>query len=99
MKYTYQEYLKLERDTDTRHEFWNGEVFAMAGTSKSHSRISLNITRLIDDEFSPKGCDVFIAEIKLELQKENYYVYPDVILTCDKEDKEPYHIKTPSLIV
>lgn len=98
-KCTYQEYLQLEKDTDIRHEYWNGEVFAMAGTSKTHARISLNISRLLDDEFSPKGCNVFLSEIKLELEKENYYVYPDVVLNCDKEDKDPYTTKNPSLIV
>lgn len=99
IKYTYQEYLQLEIDTDIRHEFWNGEVLAMADVTKKHSRIGFNIVKFINDSFRPQGCEAFKAHVKLELQKENHYVYPDVILTCDKEDKDPYSVKNPSLIV
>ena len=98
-KYTYKEYLQLEIDTNIRHEFWNGEVFAMAGGTRSHSGISFNITQLINDFFRPQGCNAYQADVKMELHEEDYYVYPDVILTCDKEDKDPYNIKKPSLIV
>ena len=98
-KYTYAEYLQLELDTDVRHEFWNGEVFAMAGTSRSHRDIAFNMTRLINDAFRPKACKAYQSDVKLELNKENYYVYPDVVLTCDKDDNDAYFVKKPSLIV
>jgi Uma2 family endonuclease len=98
-KYTYQEYLQLERDTDIRHEFWNGEVFAMAGGKRSHNEIALNVTSLLNNTFRPKGCKTYINDVKLELQVGNYYVYPDVLLTCDKDDNDEYLVKKPSLIV
>lgn len=98
-KYTYAEYLQLEKETNLRHEFWNGEVFAMAGGSRNHNKIGSNINNYIGSIFNPKGCEVFFNDVKLQLQEENYYVYPDVILTCDKDDNDPYLIKRPSLIV
>lgn len=98
-KYTYAEYLQLEKDTNIRHEFWNGEVFAMAGGTANHNRIGLKIASALSDKFEPNGCRVFFNDVKLQLQEENYYVYPDVILTCDKDDNDPYLIKKPSLIV
>ncbi len=98
-KYTYAEYLQLEKETDVRHEFWNGEVFRMAGGTRSHSDICFNITRLVNDAFRPRGCQAYQSDVKLELRKENYYVYPDVILTCDKDDNDAYFVKNPSLIV
>ncbi len=98
-KYTYAEYLQLEKETNIRHEFWNGEVFAMAGGSRNHNKIGSNINNYIGSIFNPKGCEVFFNDVKLQLQEGNYYVYPDVILTCDKDDNDPYLIKQPSLIV
>jgi Uma2 family endonuclease len=98
-KYTYEEYIQLERDTDNRHEFFNGEVFAMAGGTRNHNRIGLNINNILSSHFNPKGCETFFNDVKLELQKGSYYVYPDVLLTCDKEDNDAYLVKKPSLIV
>lgn len=98
-KYTYEEYLQLEKDTDIRHEFWNGEVFAMAGGTRNHNKIGSNINNALGNHFNPKGCETFFNDVKLELGKQNYYVYPDVILTCDRDDNDVYLVKRPSLIV
>jgi Uma2 family endonuclease len=98
-KYTYEEYLQLEKDTDIRHEFWNGEVFAMAGGSRSHSQLSYNINRAVNDTFAPKGCFSYQADVKVEFEEGNYYVYPDVVLTCDTNDNDEYLVRKPSLIV
>ena len=98
-KYSYQEYLELERDTDIRHEFFNGEVFAMAGSSRLHNSIGINIANLLRDNFNPKGCETYFNDVKLELQENNFYVYPDVLLTCDKDDNDTYLVKKPCLIV
>lgn len=99
-KYTYAEYLQLEKDTNVRHEFWNGEVFAMAGTSKDHNDIVANINGFLRSHYKPLGCSVHSESVKLELEKENYYVYPDLLLSCDADDKaNTYFVKNPSLIV
>jgi Uma2 family endonuclease len=98
-KYTYAEYLQLEKETNIRHEFWNGEVFAMAGGTANHNRIGLKIASALSSKFEPNGCRVFFNDVKLQLQEKNYYVYPDVILACDKADNDAYLIKQPSLIV
>lgn len=98
-KYTYEEYLQLEKDTEVRHEFWNGEVFAMAGGSRNHNEISGNISASLNSYFRPNGCKAYQADVKLKFQEGNYYVYPDVVLTCDKDDNDAYLVKKPSLIV
>jgi Uma2 family endonuclease len=55
---------------------------------------------LIKANFQPKGCRVFSESVKLEAQKNVYYPYPDLILTCHPEDlKEHYLVKNPSLLV
>ena len=98
-KYTYEEYLLLTEQSDVRYEFWNSEVFAMAGGSKNHNEITGNIHFCLRDHFRPKGCRTFAEGVKLELQKNQYYVYPDILLTCDPTDSDEYFVKSPSLIV
>ena len=98
-KYTYEEYLQLEQQSDMRYEFWNSEVFAMAGGSKNHNEILSNIHFCLRDNFRRKSCRTFAEGVKLELVKDQYYVYPDVLLTCDPRDNDDYFVKHPSLIV
>jgi len=84
--YSFKEYLNLEQETQERFQFYRGEVFAMAGETKRHNRISGNLFKLIDDAIEGKNCDVYLGDVKLEFEKHNYYVYPDVLLTCNAED-------------
>ncbi len=98
--YTVEEYFELDNHTEIRYEFYNGEVFAMAGGTKNHNRIIRTINNLLYNHFSPKGCDVFIESVKLEAIKDLYYPYPDVVLTCDERDfQEQYLVAYPTLIV
>ena len=71
----------------------------MAGGSRLHNTIGFNIASLLRENFNPKGCETYFNDVKLELQIGNYYVYPDVLLTCDKDDNDAYLVKMPSLIV
>ncbi len=98
--YTFEEYLKLEEQDDTRYEYYNGEVFAMAGGSMNHSIIAYNINRNLNDVLGEKGCFAFQADVKVELKKDGAYFYPDVVLTCHADDiQDGYYIRNPLLIV
>lgn len=98
-RYTFQEYLKLEEQEHIRYEYYNGEVFAMAGVSLNHGDIVFNVHASIKSGFSNSGCRSFQESYKLEVLEDKYYVYPDVVLTCDPEDvKADYIIKHPVLI-
>ena len=97
--YTFQEYLKLEQREHIRYEYFKGEVFAMAGASLNHGDIVSNINSSLRGTFRSRGCRSFQESYKLELLDNDYYVYPDVILTCDGEDlQSKYVIKHPVLI-
>lgn len=97
-KYTYQEYLQLEKQSDVRYEFWNGEVFAMAGGSRNHNSIGLKIASLLSEKLEQNGCKIFFNDVKLQLKESQYYFYPDVLLICDPLDKDEYVVKNPVLI-
>ncbi len=97
--YSFEEYLKLEEQDHVRYEYYKGEVFAMAGASLNHGDIVYNLNASIKSVFSKRGCRSFQESYKLELLQDSYYVYPDVVLTCDPEDvKAEYILKHPVLI-
>ncbi|WP_266362959.1 Uma2 family endonuclease [Tellurirhabdus rosea] len=98
--YTVQEYFELEKTSELRHEFYRGEIFAMAGATLNHNEIVQNMTFALRDHFRPKGCRVFSESVKLEVIRDVYYPYPDIMLTCHPDDlRAQYVVKHPGLIV
>jgi Uma2 family endonuclease len=97
--YTVEEYFELEETSEIRHEYFDGEIFAMAGTTLNHNRIAQNIGFSLRSS-KKSHCDIFIENVKLEAIKDFYYPYPDVMLTCNLFDlREKNKIAHPSLIV
>lgn len=99
---SFEEYLELEKSSEERLEYYFGEVFAMAGSTKRHNRIVGNIRRLLENLIDPTNCDVFSENVKLELLKNARYVYPDVMMTCSTEDlKDDTEtiIRHPSIVI
>jgi Uma2 family endonuclease len=94
------EYLAAENDGKWRHEFINGVMFAMAGASERHNLIRSRLTATLLGNVA-QGCRVFDAEMKLHIKDnadERYY-YPDVFVSCDPNDRDPYSRNTAVLIV
>ena len=97
---TVQEYFELEEFSDIRHEFYEGEVFDMAGTTLNHNRIVKNTDRFLESVFRKRGCETFTESVKLEVIKDTYYPYPDVMVTCHALDLQSrYSIANPLLLV
>ncbi len=103
-KLTVEEYVKLERTTDTKYEYHNGEVFAMAGGTFNHSVLCGNIHVQLTNQIKAvnKNCYTFNSEMKLNLDDYNSYVYPDAMVVCG-DFKQPVDfedaITNPILIV
>ena len=100
--FTVEEYFKIEEESEIRHEYLNGELFAMAGGSDIHNEIVNNTFFSLRSNLTIKssGCKIYTENVKLELQKDQYYVYPDLMLTCNQEDsQERYFKRNPLLIV
>jgi Uma2 family endonuclease len=97
-KYSYAEYMAMEEVSTERHDFYHGEIFAMAGGTKNHNNIILNIGVSLK-AIKKSGCDVFIDGMKLEIEKDQFYVYPDLIYTCNDDLKgNDLFVKNPSII-
>ena len=97
-----QEFLEWEKNQELRYEYIHGEVFAMTGGTKPHNRIAGNLYTAIDNFLAEndRDCEVFIADVKVQLSQSNSYHYPDVVVTCDERDKKSQNlIEHPCLIV
>ncbi|MGB0561721.1 MAG: Uma2 family endonuclease [Spirulinaceae cyanobacterium] len=93
-------YLRQEQDSSRKHEYRNGEVYAMAGASDAHVTISLNLAALLRSHVRGAGCRAYMADMKARIEAANCYYYPDVMVTCDERDKEFDDFKKyPCLIV
>ncbi|OYE05894.1 Uma2 family endonuclease [Nostoc sp. 'Peltigera membranacea cyanobiont' 232] len=97
---TPETYLELEEKSNIKHEYIDGQVYAMAGTTDIHNTIALNLALLIRNHFRGSGCRVYFADIKAKLEKRNRFYYPDIIVTCDSKDREtPTYKRFPKLII
>ncbi|MCF2150430.1 Uma2 family endonuclease [Desmonostoc muscorum LEGE 12446] len=97
---TAEAYLQLEEKSDIKHEYIDGEVYAMAGTTDTHNTIGLNLALLIRNHFRGSECRVYFADIKAQIEKRNCFYYPDIIVTCDPKDRETSTYKRfPKLII
>ncbi len=87
LRYTLAEYLELEAQSEFRHDFYQGEIFAMAGTTKLHNAITLNTAFALKAALKGRGCQVFSENVKLELLRDEYVIYPDVMTECHLHDR------------
>jgi Uma2 family endonuclease len=92
----------MEDAAETKHEFFDGEVFAMAGGSKHHSIICVNVMWGLRGAVTDKDCIAFDGNMKLDIPKENAFVYPDGMVVCGEveffEDRNDI-ITNPMLVI
>lgn len=94
------EYLEGERVSESRHEYVDGQVYAMAGASDDHNRITRNILTALDNALRGKPCEPFASDMKVKISPNlaDVYYYPDVLVVCDPTDNAKYHRERPSVI-
>lgn len=94
------EFLAWEAGETTKHEFVDGHVFAMAGASRAHGTIALNLAALVRPAIRKTGCQAYLADMKVIPPGQRSVRYPDLVLTCDSRDLADEHItRFPKLIV
>jgi Uma2 family endonuclease len=95
---TVAEYLEFEKESPVKHEYVDGQIYAMSGASAPHNRIARNICNRLDDHLADDECEPFISDMKVYVSATLYY-YPDVVVACDPPDADPYSRRNPILIV
>ena len=98
---TPSEYLEGELASEVRHEYVNGQIYAMAGASARHNEIAGEAYSLIRNHLRAGNCRTFIESVKVELADESgfSYYYPDVFVSCEKRDGDSHIMREPKLII
>ncbi|SLM32999.1 conserved hypothetical protein [Desulfamplus magnetovallimortis] len=100
-KMTPQEYLEFERSADTKHEYFDGEIFAMTGARPNHNRISFNIAGELKGQLKGSNCMGFTNDQRVKIEAITKYVYPDLSIACDNvefDDDSPESLLNPVVI-
>lgn len=91
--YTAAEYLAMEKASDTKHEFFQGEVFAMAGAGRRHNVISKNVTGELYALLKGNPCQPYGSDLRIHIPENTLFTYPDISIICgdiiaSKEDED-----------
>jgi Uma2 family endonuclease len=94
-----EDYLADEELRDIKHEYFDGEIFAMSGGSVNHQRLTINISSEFHNHLKGKPCEAFSSDMKVRADKGKKYFYPDVVVSCNNDDGKTYFTESPRLIV
>lgn len=100
LKISVEDYLQGELISDIKHEYINGEVYAMAGARRAHNIISMNLVALLHSHLRGTPCRVFSSDMKVGVltAMDDIFYYPDVQVSCEKHGHDLYNAE-PKLIV
>lgn len=105
-RYTAEEYFAFEEQSDIRHEYYHGEIFpldgpaAMAGATFAHNTIKQNCVMALRQGLRGSGCRVFDENVRLSIEQDKQFTYPDVMVTCHPDDQRETRIaRHPSLLI
>jgi Uma2 family endonuclease len=99
---TPEQYLEAERAAEFRHEYYNGQMYAMSGGSFQHFQIIGNITAELHSRLKTRPCAVGSSDLRLRVSPDGLYTYPDVIVICGDPrfaDDQRDTLLNPALIV
>lgn len=100
-RYTFEEYLELEAVAGTRHEFYDGEIYARAGGTPEHAAIAATVTAILARQLAAP-CRVYSSDLRLRVLATGLATYPDVTVICGASQRDPAsttHVTNPTLIV
>ena len=103
LKYSISEYLQMEAQAVEKHEFYQGEIFAMAGASIQHNQVVANILADVHVHLrSSKNCRIFPSDLKIHCPANSLFTYPDLSVICGKIETLPSHndvVTNPAVII
>jgi len=95
-----EEYLEFERTSEERHEFIDGEVHAVSGSSEAHNRVAGNIFAALHSRLRGGKWSVYMNDFKvrLEVARRDVFYYPDVVVSCRPSGIERYYLRLPTVV-
>jgi len=101
MHYSYREYLALEAESPIRHEYLDGEIYAMAGGTPDHAALSLTVLSLVRAQL-PHGCRAFTSDLRVRIPATGLTTYPDGAVVCggtQRADDDAIAVVNPVLLI
>lgn len=92
------DYLRDELAREFKHEFLEGQIYAMAGASRNHQLIITNLVRIFSTQLKNTPCDTFASDMKVRVSDLAFF-YPDVVVACQDDKTDEYYISQPTIIV
>jgi Uma2 family endonuclease len=83
------EYLAIEKAAEFKSEFYDGEMFAMAGASRDHNRVRENLVGELFGRLRGGPCSSFSSDMRVRVNKTGLYTYPDMLIVCGVEEYPP----------
>ncbi len=100
-KLTPEQYLEIERKAEFKSDYYDGEMFALAGASYIQNKIARNISKSLGIQLKGKNCEEFQSDLKIKKIESNLFTYPDVVVICGEPefyDEEKDVLTNPTLI-
>ncbi len=97
-----QEYLRLERQSEYKSEYLNGEIFAMTGASRKHNLVTTNISSSLHRQLKGRPCEVYAVDMRVKVRATGLYTYPDVAVVCGDpqfEDEQVDTLVNPTVLI
>lgn len=101
-RYTYADYLAHEAGSNVKHEFFNGEIYAMAGGSLAHAAMAMNVGAALVANLRGRPCVVYSSDLKVRVLATGLTTYPDVTVICGEPETDPLsdHVAlNPTMVV
>lgn len=84
---SYEEYLALERASDIKHEYVNGEVYAMAGGTPEHARLQARLIHVFSGALAGRRCEPFSSDLRVRIEATGRSTYPDITVVCNRIER------------
>jgi Uma2 family endonuclease len=101
-KYTIPEYLEMENAATEKHEYYQGEIFAMSGAKLQHNRVVRNLLTSLTRELKGKPCEPLGSDARIHIPENTLFTYPDISIFCEKPESlnnDEMNFLNPSVII
>ena len=100
-KYTIEEYLEMENGASERHEYYQGEIFAMSGAKIPHNKICGNLYFYLRQALKGSPCQPYDSNTRLHIEKNTLFTYPDITVICGDpltRQNDNFNVLNPTII-
>ncbi|MBS1587101.1 MAG: Uma2 family endonuclease [Bacteroidetes bacterium] len=101
-KLTIEEYLQFENAADAKHEYYEGEIFAMSGAKLAHNIITRNLFGALLAQLKGKACQPFGSDLRIHIPQNTLFTYPDISIFCGEVEtlnNDEYDALNPTIII